>query len=393
MNLKNIQNIVEDFKGQKGKTVLLRCDLNITKEDNTRILILKPTIDFLLKQDFISKIIICSHFGRPKGNLEDFKNFSLLSNVFPQLKKFWEVFILDWPNANSYQEKQFNEIPFQDYQNISSQKPIILLENLRFHPGEETNDFNFAQTLASLSDFYVNDSFSVSHRNHASVSSICDFLPSYSGFLLQKEMEVIKNLNNNEKGFTTLIVGGAKIEDKIGIISNLLDKVDKILIGGGMIKSFLQKNFINNEISKKIMNNYDKFLLPQDIIEAEEFSIDTNTKIIDISSFSDSGIIMDIGPQTISNYTSLINQSDYIIWNGSMGVFEWPKFERGTKEIALSVSRNYSARKYAGGGSTIEAINKFNLKDGFTHISSGGGAFLAALEGEYLPGIKPLLAD
>ena len=206
-------------------------------------------------------------------------------------------------------------------------------------------------------------------------------------------MEVIKNLSNQEKGFTTLIIGGAKIQDKIGIISNLLDKVDKILIGGGMIKSFLEQNFVNKEISRKIINNYDKFLIPQDIVESHEFSKNADFKTIDVSAFSDNGIIMDIGPETIASYTSVINQSDYIIWNGSMGVFEWPKFEKGTKEIALSISRNDTAKKYAGGGSTIEAINKFNLQNCFTHISSGGGAFLAALEGDYLPGIKPLLVE
>ena len=393
MNLKNIQEISEDFKGQNGKTVLLRCDLNITEEDNTRILILKPTINFILKQDFISKIIICSHFGRPKGVLEDFKKFSLYQNVLPQLKKIWDIFTVEWPNEYSDEENQIDQIDLKNYENNSSQKPIILLENLRFHQGEENNDLYFAKSLAKLADFYVNDAFSVSHRNHASVSSVCDFLPSYSGFLLQKEMEVIKNLSNQEKGFTTLIIGGAKIQDKIGIISNLLDKVDKILIGGGMIKSFLEQNFVNKEISRKIINNYDKFLIPQDIVESHEFSKNADFKTIDVSAFSDNGIIMDIGPETIASYTSVINQSDYIIWNGSMGVFEWPKFEKGTKEIALSISRNDTAKKYAGGGSTIEAINKFNLQNGFTHISSGGGAFLAALEGDYLPGIKPLLVE
>ena len=391
MNLRNIQQITEDYKGQNGKTVLLRCDLNITEEDNTRILIVKPTIDFLLKQDFISKIIICSHFGRPKGTLEDFNDLSLVHNVLPKLTKIFEVVLNDWPNKNSKNHARFEKTYFEDYLSRSSQKPIILLENLRFHKGEESNDLDFASTLANLADFYVNDAFSVSHRAHASVSSICDFLPSYAGFLLQKEMEVIKNLNNNKKGFTTLIVGGAKIEDKIGIISNLLDKVDKILIGGGMIKSFIEKTFINNEVTKKIMNNYEKFLIPEDIIEAEDFSIYSKSKIVDISDISDNGIIMDIGPSTIENYTSIINQSDSIIWNGSMGVFEWPAFEKGTKEIALSLANNHSAKKYAGGGSTIEAINKFQLQNAFTHISSGGGAFLAALEGEYLPGIKPLL--
>ena len=394
MNLKKVQQSVRDYEGERGKTVLLRCDLNITEQDNTRIFIVKPTIDFLVKQNFVSKIIICTHLGRPKGNKGDLIKFSINQTVLPHLKKIFEVTSSEWPkvlNVSAYEKLKGTKS--KDYFDNSNGKPIILLENLRFHQGEESNDVSFANSLANLADFYVNDAFSVSHRLHASVSSIGNLLPSYAGLLLQKEMEVIEKLSSVDKGFTTLVIGGAKIEDKIGIISNLLEKVDRVLIGGGMVKSFLTKKFGNKEITKKIMKNYEKFLIPQDVVKSDKFSKDAHHEIVDISYISGDQIIMDIGPLTIDKFSSIISKSDTIIWNGSMGVFEWPAFEKGTKEIALSIINNRFANKYAGGGSTIEAINRLKLQKGFTHISSGGGAFLAALEGKQLPGIIPLLVE
>jgi len=380
----------------KGKRVLVRVDFNVPLDENgnitddTRIVAALPTIEYILNQN--ASVILMSHLGRPKGEVKE----NLRLN--PVAKRLEELLKKPIKKLNDCIGKEVEEAA----KNI---KPgdVILLENLRFHKEEEKNDEEFAKKLASLGDVYVNDAFGAAHRAHASVAAITKFLPSVAGFLLAKEIYYLGNLLKNPERPFIVILGGAKISTKIGVINNLLDKVDKMLIGGGMTFTFLKSKGLNIgtsivetekeveafEILRKAQNEEKEIVLPDDVVVADEIKEDAKTKIVDIYQIPDNMGGVDIGPKTIKKFKKIINEAKTIFWNGPMGVFEIDKFAEGTKEIAKAVA-NSNAVTVVGGGDSISALKKFNLLDKITHVSTGGGASLEFVEGKPLPGIVSL---
>jgi len=380
----------------KGKRVLVRVDFNVPLDENgnitddTRIVAALPTIEYILNQN--ASVILMSHLGRPKGEVKE----NLRLN--PVAKRLEELLKKPIKKLNDCIGKEAEEAA----KNI---KPgdVILLENLRFHKEEEKNDEEFAKKLASLGDVYVNDAFGAAHRAHASVAAITKFLPSVAGFLLAKEIYYLGNLLKNPERPFIVILGGAKISTKIGVINNLLDKVDKMLIGGGMTFTFLKSKGLNIgtsivetekeveafEILRKAQNEEKEIVLPDDVVVADEIKEDAKTKIVDIYQIPDNMGGVDIGPKTIKKFKKIINEAKTIFWNGPMGVFEIDKFAEGTKEIAKAVA-NSNAVTVVGGGDSISALKKFNLLDKITHVSTGGGASLEFVEGKPLPGIVSL---
>ena len=281
---------------------------------------------------------------------------------------------------------------------------LLLLENVRFYPGEEKNDPELAQSFAALADIYVNDAFGAAHRAHASTEGIAHHLPAVAGFLLEKELEVLgKALSNPERPFTA-IIGGAKVKDKIGVIDNLLEKVDNLIIGGGLAYTFvkaqgyeigkslleedkidLAKSFIEKAKEKGV-----KFLMPIDAVVANEFSPDAEAKVVDIDQIPADWQGLDIGPKTIAQYRDVIQNSKLVIWNGPMGVFEYEKFADGTKGVADALAKAENTYTVIGGGDSAAAVEKFNVADKMDHISTGGGASLEFMEGKELPGVAAL---
>lgn len=376
MNLFNLDDFKSDFEN-KIASVFLRCDLNITENDFTRIDLSLPTIKELLGYGFVRKLIICTHIGRPHNNFDP--NLSVKTRIKPYLEKKLGILInfVDLNNNNDV-EKLLN----------NNEKSVYLAENIRFIEGEISNSPELIGKIKSFSNVYINDAFGSSHRKHASVYGISRALKSYSGRLLEKETDVIDKIINSKD--ITLILGGAKIEDKIGIMMNLADKVQNILIGGGMVSSFLTQDFpktFNKEIYEK---NIEKFVIPKDIVVTKEFSPNSASFQINANNFNQNTFIVDIGAKTSEEFSEVIKSSEVIIWNGSMGVFEWEFASAGTLNIIKNIAMNNSCKAYAGGGSTIEAINLFGSPGSFEHISSGGGAFLELLESGTLIGIDNL---
>ena len=392
--MKNISNQNIIFKDKK---VLLRVDLNVPMNNGSitelsRIKKIIPTINLLLKKK--AKIIILSHIGRPKGKI--IKDLSLK----PVSKKLGTLI-----NKNIiFYEKVINKNTLADINKIQSGS-LIMLENIRFNKGEETNDNEFSKTLSKLGNIYVNDAFSCSHRSHASVEGITKFIPSYFGLQISQEIEALKKITTEIKKPVTLIIGGSKISTKIKIINNLIKKFNNIIIVGGMANTMLKHT--GSKIGKSISEDNCEFLI-KDILE---ISKKYNCKIIkpvdvvvsettegkgknkDINQINDNEMILDIGPKTICNIQKIINQSNTVLWNGPAGYFENPSFQNGTREILKSISNktmNDKIFSVAGGGETVAAINKFKKLDSFTFVSTAGGAFLEYLEGKTLPGIKAL---
>jgi len=376
MNLFNLDDFKSDFEN-KIASVFLRCDLNITENDFTRIDLSLPTIKELIGYEFVRKLIICTHIGRPRNNFDP--NLSVKTKIKPYLEKKLGILVnfVDLNNNN-------------DVENLlnNNKKSVYLTENIRFIEGEISNSPELIGKIKSFSNVYINDAFGSSHRKHASVYGISRALKSYSGRLLEKETDVINKIINSKD--ITLILGGAKIEDKTGIMMNLADKVQNILIGGGMVSSFLTQDFpktFNKTIYEK---NIEKFVIPKDIVVTNEFSPNSSSFRVNAKNFNKNTFIVDIGPKTSEEFSEVIKRSEVIIWNGSMGVFEWEFASYGTLNIIKTIAMNNSCKAYAGGGSTIEAINLFGSPDSFEHISSGGGAFLELLESGTLIGIDNL---
>ncbi|MEC7921096.1 MAG: phosphoglycerate kinase [Chloroflexota bacterium] len=379
MNLFNLDDLKNDYKNV-NINVFLRCDLNITENDYSRIDLSIPTILELLELDSVKKLIICTHLGRPKNSFDP--ELSTKNKIKPYLEEKLRRSIIHLNlNDNNDVEKLIKNVD----------KSIYLTENIRFSNGETSNGFGLISKIKSFSDVYVNDAFGASHRKHASVYGISNEIKSYAGRLLEKEAEVIDSLGSS-KSNTTLILGGAKIKDKVGILMNLVDKVQRILIGGGMVSSFLTKDFPETFSKKIYEDNRDKFFIPIDLVTANELTPESKTEKIDSELFNKDSFIVDIGPKTINEYSRIVNQSEIVIWNGSMGIFEWQSGYLGTKELIKSIM-NSKCKTYAGGGSTIESINSFGTKDSFEHISSGGGAFLELLESGSLVGIDNLIKN
>ena len=378
MRLKNLIDIEKKYQNQ-SINILLRCDLNITENDFSRIDLSVPTIKKLLKFKFVNKVIICSHLGRPKG--QD-NVFSLAHNVLPELEK-----------------KISNKIEFLNYEEdlkfsnfYSSSSRLFLLENIRFFNGEETNDKDLNIFLSSLCDVFINDAFGASHRKHSSVYGVSFFIDSYAGILLENEYKVLEEISSSKKNNSVLILGGAKIQDKSGILINLVDKVDKIIIGGGMISNFLQDK-LSNDLFKIFDKNREKFYIPEDLLVSETLMPDSKTEVINSDEYHESFKILDIGNRSLKSINKILDNMQIVLWNGSMGIFEWEHCSIGTRGLLEILESNKNLKTFSGGGSTIEAINRFSNKSSFEHVSSGGGAFLEMLEKGVLPGMKNLFIN
>lgn len=379
----------------KGQRVFVRVDFNVPMADGaitdeTRIRAAIPTIEYLVEQG--AKVILASHLGRPKGEVKEDMRLTAVGIRLAELMGK-PVTKLDESIGQAVEEAVAN---MQD-------GDILLLENVRFHAGEEKNDPTLAQQFAQLADIYVNDAFGAAHRAHASTEGIAKHIPAVSGFLMQKELDVLgKALSNPDHPFTA-IIGGAKVKDKIGVIESLLEKVDHLIIGGGLSFTFIKAQ--GHDIGKSLLEE-DKIELaksfiekakakgvqlhmPVDAVVANEFSQDAETQIVDVDAIPADWMGLDIGPKTAANYAEVIKNSKLIIWNGPMGVFEMDKFANGTKTVAdaMATTAGYTV---IGGGDSAAAVEKFEVADKMDHISTGGGASLELMEGKELPGIVAL---
>lgn len=380
-----------------GKKVLLRCDFNVPLDENlnitdkTRIVAALPTIKYLLDNN--AKIILCSHLGRPKGEVKpEFSLAPVAKELSNELGK--EVKLAKDVTGTSAHELTEN----------MQNGEIVLLENVRFDPREEKNDESLSKEFASLADLYVNDAFGTCHRAHSSTAGVAAFLPSACGFLIEKELKVLGDALNNPKRPFVAILGGKKVSDKIGVIDSLLDKVDTLLIGGGMAYTFFKaqgysvgdslceedKCDLALEIMEKAKEKKVKFLLPIDNKIGKEFKPDTESKTVKSTEIPDGWEGLDIGEETIKLYREELQNAKTIVWNGPLGVFEFDQFAVGTNEIAKALG-DIDAIKIIGGGDSAAAVEKAGLADKMTHISTGGGASLEFLEGKKLPGIEALM--
>ena len=379
-----------------GKKVLVRVDFNVPLNDkgeitdDTRITASLPTIQYLLEQK--AAVILMAHLGRPKGQV---KPELSLAPVAKHLGKLLGKKILFAPDCVGEAAQAA----------ASKLKPghILLLENLRFHKEEEKNDMEFAEKLASLADLYVNDGFGVSHRAHASVEGVTHFLPAAAGFLLEKEIQYVGQAVTNPLHPFVAIIGGAKVSDKIGVISNLLDKVDTLLIGGGMANTFLaaqgykmgkslveeDKLDLAKELLAKAKKNKVNMLLPTDLVMSAAFAPDAEHVTEKVKNLNQAYMALDIGAETSKAYAEALADAKMIVWNGPMGVFEMDAFCKGTEAVAKAVAKS-RATSIVGGGDSVAAIEKLGLAKRITHISTGGGASLEYLEGKVLPGVAAL---
>lgn len=380
-----------------GKRVIMRADFNVPMDENgkiadkTRITTTLPTIKYLINNG--AKVVLMSHLGNPKEGYESSKSLAPVRECLSQLLDKDVMFAKD-----AIGEETGKMV------DAMKQGDVLLLENLRFHSEEKANDPEFAKKLASYGEIYVNDAFGTSHRKHASTYGIGQYLPSVSGFLIEKEIDMLgKALENPEKEYTA-ILGGAKVSSKIGVINHLFDKVDNILIGGGMAftfikamgydigKSILDEEHIDfaGEIIERAKSENVNLLLPVDVVVGDEFSNNADTKVVAVENIPSDAIGLDIGPKTCKMFEEVILRSKTIIWNGPMGAFEMPKFEKGTKAVANAMAQS-GGTTVVGGGDSARAIDSFGLQSKMTHISTGGGASLEFLEGKSLPGIEILM--
>lgn len=379
-----------------GKKVLVRVDFNVPLNDkgeitdDTRITASLPTIQYLLEQK--AAVILMAHLGRPKGQVKPELSLAPVAKHLGKLLGKKILFATDCVGEAAQAA-------------ASKLKPghILLLENLRFHKEEEKNDMEFAEKLASLADLYVNDGFGVSHRAHASVEGVTHFLPAAAGFLLEKEIQYVGQAVTNPLHPFVAIIGGAKVSDKIGVISNLLDKVDTLLIGGGMANTFLaaqgykmgkslveeDKLDLAKELLAKAKKNKVNMLLPTDLVMAAAFAPDAEHVTEKVKNLNQAYMALDIGAETSKAYAEALADAKMIVWNGPMGVFEMDAFCKGTEAVAKAVAKS-RATSIVGGGDSVAAIEKLGLAKRITHISTGGGASLEYLEGKVLPGVAAL---
>lgn len=382
----------------KDKKVLVRCDFNVPMDenrnitDNTRIVAALPTIKYLLEQN--CKIVLCSHLGRPKG---EFKPEFSLAPVAKELSKQLNMEVIMAKDViGEDSTKKVNDLKSGE---------IMLLENLRFHREETDNDPEFAKKLASFGEIFVNDAFGTAHRAHASTEGVTHYLPSVSGFLIEKELTFLGNALDNPKRPYVAILGGAKVSDKIGVIDSLIEKVDTLIIGGGMAYTFFKaqgygvgdsiceedKCELALELMAKAKEKGVKMLLPIDTKIGKELKADTESKTVSWTDIPDGWQGLDIGEQTIELFRKELEGAKTIVWNGPLGLFEFEQFSVGTNAIAHKLANLNNAITIIGGGDSAAAVEKAGLADKMTHVSTGGGASLEFLEGKKLPGIEALL--
>jgi len=376
----------------KGKKVLVRVDFNVPIKDgkigdDTRVRAALPTIDYLLKQG--AAVILCSHLGRPKGGPDMAFTLRPVAEHLGQLLGKPVKFAEDCAGPKAEEAAK-------------ALKPgeVLVLENTRFHPEEEKNDMGLAKQMASLADVYVNDAFGSAHRAHSSTEGVAHFLPAVAGFLMEDEIKYLGEAIENPKKPFIAILGGAKVSDKIGVIKNLLNKADAVLIGGGMANTFFKAqgypmadSLVEDEAldtARELLKlGGNKLRLPVDVVIGDKFDADAQMKTIPVGPVPDGWRILDIGPETVAAYGKVIAGAGTVVWNGPMGVFEFPKFAQGTFAIAKAIAASKSV-SVIGGGDSVSAVQKSGVADKITHISTGGGASLEMLEGLTLPGLAAL---
>ena len=383
-----------------GKRVLVRADFNVPLDeggnitDDTRIRAALPTIQDLIKKG--AKVILCSHMGRPKGQVKENLRLTPVAKRLSELLG-QEVIMCDDCVGDS--------VAAAIGKMESGQ--VALLENLRFHAEEEKNDSEFAKQLAANADLYVNDAFGTAHRAHASTEGVTHYLsPSVAGYLIEKELNYLQNAIENPQRPLASIIGGSKVSSKIGVIETLLEKCDKLLIGGGMIFTFYKarglsvgKSLVEEDklelaksLEAKAKEKGVDLLLPTDVVVADNFAADANSKTVSVESIPDGWMGLDIGPDSVKTFQKALSDCKAILWNGPMGVFEFDKFAVGTEAIARSLAEltEKGATTIIGGGDSVAAVEKVGVADQMSHISTGGGASLELLEGKELPGIVAL---
>ena len=390
-NKKNVEDI-----DVAGKKVIVRCDFNVPQDetgkitDDKRIVAALPTIKYLLKQN--AAVILCSHLGRPKGE------FKMKYSLAPVAERLTELL--------GQEVKLAKDVIGEDAKAMAAAlQPgqAMLLENVRFHKEEEKNDPAFAKELASMAEVYVNDAFGTAHRAHATTAGLADYLPAVCGYLINKEISIMgKALANPARPFVA-ILGGAKVSDKIGVINNLIEKCDTIIIGGGMAYTFSKaqggeigtslceedKLELANDLLKKAADQGVKLLLPVDTVCADRFAADATPVVHEAGKIPSNLMGLDIGPKTIELFSEAVKDAGTVVWNGPMGVFEFDAFAVGTKAVAKAIAES-NAISIIGGGDSAAAVEKLGYADKMTHISTGGGASLEFLEGLELPGIACL---
>ncbi len=379
-----------------GKKVLVRVDFNVPLDkegqitDDTRIRAALPTINYLLEQN--ARVILMSHLGRPKGEPDDKLRMDPVAARLQELLGRPVVKVDDCTGQEP-----------RDAVEAMGNGDVVLLENLRFHAGEKKNDQNFARQLAELGDIYVNDAFGTAHRAHASTQGVTNYLPGLAGFLLEKEISMLgKVLDNPERPYVA-IVGGAKVSDKIGVLDNLIGKVDTLIIGGGMANTFLKARGYNmgkslleedkvdtaKELIGKAENKGIELLLPVDLVVAPGTEPGSESKVVPADGVPGDWMALDIGPETIKLFEKAVKKSATVVWNGPMGVFEMEPFAKGTVAIAGALAES-GATTVVGGGDSASAVKKAGVTGAITHVSTGGGASLEFLEGKTLPGVASL---
>ena len=391
MNKKTVKDI-----DVAGKKVLVRVDFNVPlndkKEitDETRIVAALPTIEYLLEQN--AKIVLCSHLGRPKG---EFKPEFSLAPVAARLEKLVDCKV-------TFASDVIEESA-QAAVDAVKEGEIVLLENVRFHKEETANDMEFAKKLASYADVFVNDAFGAAHRAHASTAGVAEYIPAVAGFLIAKELDVLGGALDNPQRPFLAILGGAKVSDKIPVIESLLNKVDSIILGGGMAYTFLKAKGIDVGQSlvdedrvalavdtlKKAAEKGVDIYLPVDTITAEKFDVEAKTEVVPVEAINPEWMGLDIGPSSRMLFADKIRTAKTVIWNGPMGVFEMAPFAEGTKAVAKAMSES-DGTTIIGGGDSAAAVKIFGYANAMTHISTGGGASLEFLEGKELPGVVAL---
>jgi phosphoglycerate kinase len=398
MSKKSLANLSKS--DLEGKRALVRADFNVPLDDagnitdDTRIRAALPTIQDLISKN--AKVILASHFGRPKGEVKD------KLRLTPVAKRLSELLGKEVVKCDDcIGDEVANKVG--GLQNGD----VILLENVRFHSEEEKNDSEFAKKLASNADLYVNDAFGTAHRAHASTEGVTHYLsPSIAGYLIEKELQYLQNAIENPQRPLAAIIGGSKVSSKIGVIETLLDKCDKLIIGGGMIFTFYKARGLNvgkslveedklelaKTLEAKAKEKGVDLLLPTDVVVADNFAADANSQTVSIENIPDGWMGLDIGPDSVKKFQEALGDCKSVIWNGPMGVFEFDKFAVGTEAIAHTLAglSKKGATTIIGGGDSVAAVEKVGLADQMSHISTGGGASLELLEGKTLPGIAAL---